>query len=407
MMSEKNRFFKNIFSHSEISSSKIITSSCNSDASYAFSRSKNKATRNNLLLSIVAIVQIITIIVVSTSAWIESVSNIILSSKGYIDTHTYSVATVTTDDIEIDLKQYIKKAGNLHFSEANLNNGNIRVRKYNADGSLNANDAFRNTTINDINVNYVNFSFYVQLPETSSETAFYFTKVPEIYIGKNLSKRLADNIRLSITCDGTTTVYAYENGTGVVSFESRVSDVPLFTVAPGEANKKLITVKMWLEDGNDATYTGNTITVNSLSISQLLPAQTSLALLYNSNSATSSYRIKRGAYVLDKVDYNMWVYNSVTKKSVMMKREENLLKWKIDLPHTFFKSKNDKITFYKCSDSVKENPQKSGNYLESWTTTLADARLANSSVYTIYGEKSGTWESEALLRPSTEDMAVN
>lgn len=398
-MSENNKFFQKIFSHKNLN--KIDTSSCIENfENYEFN-SKRRTSRKNLLLSIIAVVQIIAILVVSTSAWIESISSIVLSSKGAVDQRLCSVAEINATDKEIDLTKYFKKAGNIHFSEAKLDGNSVVTKKVNADGTS---SAYRKPTINDINVNYIDFSFYIKLPDSAQTTSFYFSKLPEIYLGG----KLASDIRLSITVDNATTstsVFGYNEDANTKKFDKYISETPLFTVKPGEQNKKLITIKMWLQPGDSNNYSGNVITVNSFSISQAVSNQTSLALLYNSPSAVSSYSIKNGKYSVGKVDYNMWIYNSATKKSAKMKRENNSLKWTVDLPNTFFKTKSDKITFYKCPASVKDNPQKKGNYTESWTTSLSEAKAANSRVYTVYGAKSGTWQNEALLRPSTEDTA--
>ena len=134
---------------------------------------KNSINRSNnskygFLLSIVALVEIIMIISVSTFSWVETISSIKISNEGKvgtIDTYTFTDALVGVGsdyNKSIDLSDYFRASGNAHLSAASSADGvNFFFPKVaNANGSSSS-STYRKGTLNDKNTNYISFSFKV------------------------------------------------------------------------------------------------------------------------------------------------------------------------------------------------------------------------------------------------------
>ncbi len=240
----------------------------------------SKKKHSNLILSVVALIEIIAIAIVSVSAWVETVSTIKISGNGVIDTYTYTNANIGSGsgytNIPIDLSTYVRKSGNLHFALASSANGTDFYFPKVASMGTSA-SSFRKGNINDKNVNYLNFSFDVKA--VNADKDFMFASVPTIKVGG--TTKTDDSVRIAIS-DGTTTriysnstktesVVAASAGTSATASLNAFSNYvtgknSLFSVTKGAT--KRITVTIWLQYNatKNANYTGQEISITNFKI---------------------------------------------------------------------------------------------------------------------------------------------
>ena len=124
-----------------------------------------KSWTKNLVISIVILVEIIVLLTVGSFAWVETVSSIKLLTPddGTVDSFVYTEATIGEESGKIDLGEYFKKAGDMHFAPASSANGVdlFFPKKTGTTGSAAAsvNTAYRKGTSSDKNTAYLSVSF--------------------------------------------------------------------------------------------------------------------------------------------------------------------------------------------------------------------------------------------------------
>lgn len=153
-----------------------------------------------------ALVEVLAIAIVSVSAWVETISTIKLDlNNGTIDNYVFTNANIgygnSYDGNTIDLTKYFRQAGDVHLASATSANGtDVYFPTLAANGAPSG--AYRKATVNDKNVNYIDFSFNVTAKRTKA--SFYFENVPTIKV--NGADADEEKLRVSFVCDGSNTV---------------------------------------------------------------------------------------------------------------------------------------------------------------------------------------------------------
>ncbi len=238
-----------------------------------------------IMFGVVALIEILAILIVSTYCWVETVSTIWISGDGKIDTVTYTNAAVNTASTgTVDLTKYFREAGNVHLSAASSADG---VNFYFPVVSKTNNKStakYRQGTISDVNVNYISFTFNLT---SAAEYSYVFKQDPTIKIGNTV---ITDSsVRLAITDHDTniTKVFAKNStASNVVSNTSGGTSSPvvytfanyannnkanntLFTMAKNATKK--VTVSLWLQTGINSSVAGQKVTIENLAISPNVP----------------------------------------------------------------------------------------------------------------------------------------
>lgn len=200
-------------------------------------------------LSLVALIQIALLLIGATYSWVETISSIKFDgAKGDIDKAVKTVANISdSTSKDIDLDAYFKKAGNVHLSACSSADGENFYFPIIGETS-----SYRLSSINDNNVNYINFSFDVK-NKNASERAFRFNEAPTV----------DDNIRVAIsTADTSPVILANKASTGEVVASTNggksttevhafseflTPDTSVFKVGANET--KTVTIKLWLQEG--------------------------------------------------------------------------------------------------------------------------------------------------------------
>lgn len=395
---------------------------------------KNSINRSNnskygFLLSIVALVEIIMIISVSTFSWVETISSIKISNEGKvgtIDTYTFTDALVGVGsdyNKSIDLSEYFRASGNAHLSVASSKDGvNFFFPKVaNANGSSSS-STYRKGTLNDKNTNYISFSFKVTAKESNQK--FFFNSVPTFYAD---SEAITDknDIRVAITVKDSngenTRIYSYKAGTenvvadvdGQFVTESTIyafnnftdntseeADRMLFSVNKDET--KTITVTMWLQDfanrDDRNAYSGKTISAPDFKI-VTATKMTQITFVDKTSGFNSTKESTQNTWQWVGNDgAKMWVKTASGSNYEMTKAtvaDGSAPKWTVSIPTEQMGDPNADMYFYRTETTVDGDLQ--NNYLNYWQTKFADNKNVN-PVYTAYGSSQnddklvyGTW----------------
>lgn len=397
---------------------------------------KNKS-RYGLLLSVVALIEVLMILIVSTYSWVETISSIeITNAIGKIDTYTYTNAEIGTGSgysgTPIDLERYFRASGNVHLATASSADGDNFFFPKVANAGANSN-SYRKGTINDKNTNYIRFSCRVQAKGTSA--TFYFDKVPTFKIGgtevTDNSVRLAISISDSVASEGSTSVYSYNavdsenvvgnvDGTNVTTtkihaFSDYVNNGDdagniLFTVPKG--GEKIITFTLWLQDSGDpeknAEFSGKTVSSDDFKI--VTGVRTTKI---NFVDRTSTYNTEDTTtnkwHWIGNDDAKMWVYAPSGNAYEMTRAvDENNVEvdpptWSLTVASELLGDANRDFYFYRTANTVTSAPQ--NNYYNFWKTTLSSAGTTAIPTYTAFGntksgsvEGFGTWSDVAEIK---------
>lgn len=161
-----------------------------------------------IVLSVVALIQMMLLITGTTFSWVETISSLKLTGGGNIDNPVMTVANIGSGsdyDKALDLDAYFKKAGNVHLSTCSSADGQNFYFPIVGD-----NKNYRQSTVNDRNVNYIGYNLKVVNKENKSKD-FKFGNIPSIKIGEDDVK---DNrVRIAITVAGVTKIFSNETVT--------------------------------------------------------------------------------------------------------------------------------------------------------------------------------------------------
>lgn len=389
---------------------------------FAIGKKSGKEKRKSLILSIVALVEVLAIAIVSVSAWVETISTIKLDlNNGTIDNYVFTNANIGYgngyDGNTIDLTKYFRQAGDVHLASATSANGtDIYFPTLAANGAPSG--AYRKATVNDKNVNYIDFSFNVTAKRTKA--SFYFENVPTIKV--NGADADEEKLRVSFVCDGsnsntvvcgksesTTEVVAGttldtkkpENVKSFDSYTGLTAESPLFTV-PADSTPHKVTMRVWLQDDSRKTkYAGQTVTIDNFKLITQSPQAGELTF---SDKTTGDASL--GAGWATKNDRAIWI-NQDGKSEYQKLSKNSSGNYFIKLGSDYTDKPNATVTFYSCESTVTSNPQNS--YVAKWTTTLQAGVDADSQTFTAYGYKDssnngyGTWGEVQKILLSSED----
>lgn len=391
----------------------------------AIGKKSGKEKRKSMILSIVALVEVLAIAIVSVSAWVETISTIKLDlNNGTIDNYVFTNANIGYgkgyDGNTIDLTKYFRQAGDVHLASATSANGtDVYFPTLTANGV--SSGVYRKATINDKNVNYIDFSFNVTAKGTKA--LFYFAQVPTIKVnGANADE---EKLRVSFVCDGsnsntvvcgksksTTEVVAGttletkkpENVKSFDSYTGLTAESPLFTV-PKDSKPHKVTMRVWLQDDSrDTKYAGQTVTIEDFKLITQSPQAGELTF---SDKTTGDPSL--GAGWATKKDRVIWI-NQAGKSEYKKLSKDSSGNYFIKLGSEYTDKPNATVTFYSCESTVTTNPQ--SNYVAKWTTTLQAGVDADSQTFTAYGYKDssnssnngyGTWGDVQKILLSSED----
>lgn len=387
----------------------------------AIGKKSGKEKRKSLILSIVALVEVLTIAIVSVSAWVETISTIKLDlNNGTIDNYVFTNANIGYgngyDGNTIDLTKYFRQAGDVHLASATSANGtDVYFPTLTANGEPSA--TYRKATVNDKNVNYIDFSFNVTAKGTKA--SFYFEKIPTIKV--NDADADEEKLRVSFVCDGgsNTVVCGKSDSTAEVvsgtnlnttkqenvksfgSYTGSTAESPLFTV-PADSKPHKVTMRVWLQDDSRKTkYAGQTVTIDNFKLITQSPQAGELTF-YDKTTGDPSL----GAGWATKNNRAIWI-NQAGKSEYEKLSKDSSGNYFIKLGSDYTDNPNATVTFYSCESTVTSNPQNS--YVAKWTTTLQAGVDADSQTFTAYGYKDssnngyGTWGEVQKILLSSED----
>lgn len=389
----------------------------------AIGKKSGKEKRKSMILSIVALVEVLAIAIVSVSAWVETISTIKLDlNNGTIDNYVFTNANIGYgkgyDGKTIDLTKYFRQAGDVHLASATSANGtDIYFPTLTANGEPSA--TYRKATVNDKNVNYIDFSFNVTAKGTKA--SFYFDKVPTIKV--NDADADEGKLRVSFVCDGINTVVCgksnstakvvagtnlnikgQENVKSFGSYTGSTAESPLFTV-PADSKPHKVTMRVWLQDDSRKTkYAGQTVTIENFKLITQSPQAGELTF-YDKTTGDPSL----GAGWATKNNRAIWI-NQTGKSEYEKLSKDSSGNYFIKLGSEYTDKPNAAVTFYSCEPNVTSNPQKS--YVAKWTTTLQAGVDADSQTFTAYGYKDssnngyGTWGEVQKILLSSEDAST-
>lgn len=217
-----------------------------------------------IVLSVVALIQIMLLITGTTFSWVETISSLALTGGGKIDNPVMTVANIGSGsgyDKALDLDAYFKKAGNVHLSTCSSADGQNFYFPIVGD-----NNNYRQSTVNDRNVNYISYNLKVVNKEKNKSEDFKFGNIPSIKIG---DKAVTDNrVRIAITVDGATKIFSKNAATEnvVAATDGTLSETkvnafdeytnssdenvtsPVFSI-PAKSSKE-VKISLWLQDSN-------------------------------------------------------------------------------------------------------------------------------------------------------------
>lgn len=216
-----------------------------------------------IVLSVVALIQMMLLITGTTFSWVETISSLALTGGGIIDNPVKTVANIGSGSVydkALDLDAYFKKAGNVHLSTCSSADGQNFYFPIVGD-----NNNYRQSTVNDRNVNYIGYNLKVVNKEKNKSEDFKFGNIPSIKIG---DKAVTDNrVRIAITVDGVTKIFSNKDDTEnvVAATDGKLSKttvnafdkytnsdekvtLPVFSI-PANSSKE-VKISLWLQDSN-------------------------------------------------------------------------------------------------------------------------------------------------------------
>lgn len=219
-------------------------------------------------LSLVALIQIALLLVGATYSWVETISSIKFEgAKGNIETAVKKLVNISDNGGTISLDNYFREAGDVHLAACSSADGENFYFPI-----IGETDKYRQGTINDKNVNYIDFDFEIK-NTTGTEKVYTFNKVPNveddvrvaIYLENSKPQIFAKNASTTTTSvvsdpNGNTTNPTVEKFEGYT--HGNTDGNSIFKVSPdGEVKVK---VKIWLQEGGSST--SKTVSINDLAL---------------------------------------------------------------------------------------------------------------------------------------------
>lgn len=234
-------------------------------------------------LSLVALIQIALLLVGATYSWVETISSIKFDgATGNIGSAVKKLVNISDNGGTIYLDNYFREAGDVHLAACSSADGenfyfpiiveNNKNNENNGNNETTNTSKYRKGTINDKNVNYIDFDFEIK-NTTETEKEYTFNKVLNV----------EDDVRVAIYLDGdnnkpqifsnnagTKSVVSDSNGNTTNQIVKSFADYrydnadgnSIFKVSPDCEVK--VKVKIWLQEGGSST--SNTVSINDLAL---------------------------------------------------------------------------------------------------------------------------------------------
>lgn len=226
-------------------------------------------------LSLVALIQIALLLVGATYSWVETISSIKFDgATGTIGKGVNKIVKLTDDGGEVSLDNYFEQVGDgTHLaacSSADAKNFYFPIVGEN-------DNRYRHGTINDKNVNYVDFDFQIK-NTTTTEKSFRFDGVPNV----------PNNVRIAIWAEGDSPkilankatkepVVSSTSGSGTTESivqplknytadnytpDNETNDSTIFKIGSGKT--ATVYIKLWLQQDKNSTteLTGDVVIEN-------------------------------------------------------------------------------------------------------------------------------------------------
>lgn len=383
---------------------------------------KNLTGKNgvkNLVISIVILVELLAILSVATYAWVETVSSIKITTEDdkelEVDTYVFTEAMIGEGKGTIDLADYFKQGGDMHFAPCSSADGRTMFfPKVTSAGTAyvsSGNGRYRKGSTGDMNTSYLSVTFKLRADVNAD---FFFDQVP------TFSNQSAD-MRVSVTSqslgslsDPETTIYkiadtsnesmvnSVNGGTASVSVKKIANHIKgnnktkLFSV--GAEETKIVTISVWLKGTSLDSNLPQSVSISNFGItSDLTPRHVTLiptstwdltntteyyyAWCWNSRKAGVADRLY-GPLTLDENEHYSFTYNGVYQDTL----------------------------FIRCgrSDLTTADMSANWNTLNLWNKT-ADTTIPDSPVDPTYYIKTisgGSWDGDINGNKSTGDWAL-
>lgn len=223
-------------------------------------------------LSLVALIQIALLLVGATYSWVETISSIKFEgAKGNIETAVKKLVNISDNGGTISLDNYFREAGDVHLAACSSADGENFYFPI-----IGETNKYRQGTINDKNVNYIDFDFEIK-NTTETEKEYTFNKVPNveddvrvaIYLENSQPQIFAKNASTEKVVSFTEPNLSSNDGMSVQTVKSfdnykygNTDGNSIFKVSPDCEVK--VKVKIWLQEGGSST--SNTVSINDLAL---------------------------------------------------------------------------------------------------------------------------------------------
>lgn len=234
-------------------------------------------------LSLVALIQIALLLVGATYSWVETISSIKFDgATGNIGKGVNKIVKLTDTPGEVSLDNYFEQVGvGTHL--AACSSADAKNFYFPIVGVVGGdNNRYRHGTINDKNVNYIDFDFQIK-NTTTTEKSFRFNGVPDV----------PENVRIAIWAEGDSpkifakvdeatkeTVVSSTSGSGTTertvqplknytaekySADNETNDSTIFKIGSGKT--ATVYIKLWLQqDKNSTTESINDVVIENFKL---------------------------------------------------------------------------------------------------------------------------------------------
>lgn len=324
---------------------------------------KGKNKTKNLIISIVILIEVISLLTVATFAWVETVSSIKITNEantvGTIKDDTkYTDMLIGDKPGTIDLLDYFEPSGDMHLAPASSADGKTL---YFPKANIGSNVIYRKGNVSDKNTTYLSASFRLKA-DTNADFFFWKDSTHSISVDDNIrvsvtaytegenpegtydpeSGKLISNTKIYANNASTTAVVNSTSGaTGATTVEAfsdhqkgAKSEKRLFAVGANET--KYVTINVWLQkstENNDDITTNMSVAkaINNLGItSSLTPRHVTLlpTPTWDSNGATfyawcwdapNSTKSRLYKLELDENEHYSFDYNGTFRKTVFVR----------------------------------------------------------------------------------------
>lgn len=375
---------------------------------------RKKISRKGILLSVIALIEILLITVTMAYSWIESSSSLKVTGKDIttvgrpVSQAVIMEAAVDNYEGAVDLNNvindFIDQQDSFLIGKTSSVDG--KTFYFDTGNRLGVNTIYRKGTVNDINVNYISFDFTVKATEAID---IWFDGIPTLAINGGAANS-AKAIRFSIS-DGTTTRIFKNNTDGVNAisalnvsgtvktrapqtvhqyseyvFDASAEDISanaLFSLNSGE--EKTLAVNIWLESEDPACVT-NQLAGATLDMDIKLCTSWSKTTAVNFTDRTVSNEGAKN--IIANGNYDIYAVNNDNGNTVKyyykLTKTADSNKWQGQVPYAMM----DKIRFIACP---------AGSKTITYMFPAAELSRGDSINFTAlysYGSTSGhgTWE---------------